>query len=379
MRGPALAAAGALLVMAAQRPPDVPFDKHTLDLGANETCAVADVNGDGRLDIISGENWFEAPKWTRHPFRELHFANNYIDNFSDLPLDVNGDGRVDVISVSWFSRTIAWYENPGGRAGMWKHHVIENTAPVEFAFLVDLDNDGKARELLPQFGQESAPLAWYEAAGGKFIKHVVSRQSYGHGIGAGDVNGDGRADILTPKGWFEAPADPRKGEWVMHAGFPEGTQLGFLHVMDVNADGRNDVLTSHAHDYGVFWLEQSATGTWTKRVIDDSWSQAHAVSLADINGDGRRDVITGKRYMAHNGKDPGEREPLGIYWYEQLWADDKKRFEWVRHLVDYGTRAGGGMQIPVADIDADGDVDFAVAGKSGLFLFENRTTNAARR
>jgi hypothetical protein len=366
---PAVALA-AFTLWAASRPPDIPFEKHTIDLGASETCAVADFNGDGRLDIVSGENWFEAPHWTPRRFRELNFSGNYIDNFSDLPLDVNGDGRTDVISVAWFSRRMAWFENSGNAAGNWKEHPIESGPPHEFAFLVDLDNDGKAREILPQFGDEKAPLAWYAlAASGKFEKRVVSDRSYGHGIGAGDINGDKRNDVLTPKGWFEAPG------WTFHPGFPESGALSFMHVMDVNGDGRNDVVTSHAHDYGVFWFEQGEGGKWTRRMIDDSWSQAHALSLVDLNRDGRLDIVTGKRYMAHNGRDPGEKEPLGIYWYEQLWSPDKSKFEWVRHLVDYGTRAGGGMQIPVLDLDGDGDLDFAVGGKSGLFLFENRSAS----
>ena len=357
-----------LSVWAVSRPSEIAFVKHTLDLGANETCAIADINSDGKPDIVSGENWYEAPKWTRHRFRELNFTNNYVDNFSDLPLDVNGDGRVDIISASWFSRRLAWFENPGKGEAPWKEHGIDNAAPNEFAFLVDLDNDGEAREILPQFGDEKTPLAWYGLnAIGAFEKHVVSDRSYGHGIGAGDVNGDGRNDILTPKGWLQAP------EWTLRAGFPEATQLGFMHVTDVNGDGRNDVVTSRAHDYGVFWFEQGEGGKWTKRVIDDSWSQAHALTLIDLNGDGRKDIVTGERYMAHNGRDPGEREPLGIYWYEQLWSADKKKFEWVRHLVDYGTRTGAGMQVPVADLDGDGDLDFAVGGKSGVFVFENKT------
>ena len=122
-----------------------------------------------------------------------------------------------------------------------------------------------------------------------------------------------------------------------------------------------------------FWLERGEGNTWTKRVIDDSWSQAHALTLIDLNGDGRKDILTGKRFWAHNGRDPGEREPLGIYWYESVKSDGGKKLEWVRHVVDYATRTGAGMQIPVADIDSDGDLDFAVGGKSGVFLFENLT------
>jgi hypothetical protein len=353
------------------RPDEVPFRKHELDLGSSEACAIADINGDGKLDIVSGENWYEAPRWIKHKFRSIHYTNNYIDDFSDLPLDINGDGHVDIVGCAWFSKRLWWSENPGKGHGEWKDHDIETGFPIEFAFLVDLDNDGKAREVLPQFGQPSAPLAWYEAKNGAFVKHVVSPKSYGHGIGVGDVNGDGRNDILTPKGWLEAPPDPRAGDWKWHGDY-DLDSLGFMYVMDVNADGRNDIVTSKAHDYGVFWMEQGPGNKWTRRDIDDSWSQSHAMTLADLNGDGRKDLITGKRFMAHNGKDPGEKEPLGIYWYESV-KGDGGTLEWVKHVVDYGTRTGGGMQIPVVDIDGDGDPDFVVAGKSGLFLFENLT------
>ena len=360
-------------VWSAGRPGEIPFAKHTLDLGANEACAIADINGDGKPDIVSGENWYEGPLWTRHHFRTLNYTNNYIDDFSDLPLDVNGDGRVDIVSCSWFSQRLFWSENPGPRGGEWKDHDIETGSPIEFAFLVDLDNDGKAREVLPQFGSTKQPLAWYEAKNGAFVKHVVSATSYGHGIGAGDVNGDRRTDILTPKGWFEAPPDPRSGEWKFHPAF-DLESPGFMYTLDVDGDGRNDVVTSYAHNYGVFWMRQQEDGSFSKPiVIDDSWSQPHALTMVDLNGDGRMEFVTGKRFMAHNGRDPGEREPLGIYWYEYRKAADGKSVEWVKHVLDYSTRTGGGMQIRVADLDGDGDLDIVTPGKSGLFWFENLT------
>jgi hypothetical protein len=431
----------ALFVGSPGRSPDIPFRSLLLDNGASETAAVADINKDGRLDIISGENWYEAPRpgsgqapsWTKHKFRELNFTNNYYDNFSDLPVDVDGDGYPDLVRVTWFAKKISWWKNPGRPAAKsrvrqatstsgisgtpvadakvgfggpangreisdenWQEADIHTGFNIEFGVLADMDNDGKANEVVAQ--ENGTPQAWYEVKNGSWISHEVSDKSYGHGIGAGDVNGDKRTDILTPRGWLEAPADPRAANWTFHADWeginvplpvagqpasagappaqPKVLELGFMHVLDVNGDSRNDVIAGAGHNYGLFWFEQGKDGQFTRRTIDASWSQAHASTIVDLNGDGRQDIVTGKRFMAHNGSDPGEKEPLGVYWYESDFAPPSpnasaRQVEWIKHVIDYGGRMGGGMQIPVIDIDGDGDLDIVCAGKSGLFFVEN--------
>jgi hypothetical protein len=394
------AAVVVVFLQGAPRTPDVPFAIHAIDGGASETAAVADLNDDGRLDMISGEFWYEAPGWTKHRFRDVGFSSNYIDSFSILPLDVDADGLVDIVDVSWFAKKIAWWRNPGStaRSSPWREGVVNACCNIEFAVIADVDNDGQAREIVAQ--ENGTAQSWYEARAGAWIKHVISDRDYGHGIGVGDVNRDSRNDILTPRGWLEAPADPRaEGLWTFHADWEsinrpaasEGPpaaaavpmELGFMHVVDVDGDGRNDVLAAAGHDYGVFWFQQGESGRWTRRVIDSAWSQGHASTLVDLDGNGRLDLVTGKRFMAHNGADPGEREPLGLYWYESRQVPSSGRrggtgVEWIRHLISYGGQVGAGMQIPVIDIDRDGDLDIVVAGKSGLFLIENLEKPARR-
>jgi hypothetical protein len=405
-------------LLAATRPADIAFRVTQIDPGYNETAALADINHDGKLDIISGDSWYEAPTWKKHHLRDIDYANNYIDNFSDLPLDVDNDGYPDVIQCSYFAHKIIWLKNPGASGGKWIENVIDDAGPTEFAFLVDLNNDGKAQEILPEYDRPNVPLSWYELVSGKWVKHTVADHSFGHGIGVGDVNGDGRNDILTPQGWLEAPADPRApGNWTFHptdwglhpiapAGHhdlqpepplqpaqahlaqPHHVSFGRIYLLDLNGDGRPDILTTMAHDYGILWIENLGDGHWAQHVIDNTWSQAHAAILADLNGDGHPDLITGKRYFAHNGNDPGEREPIGLYWYEwrpaprtPATANDPGNggLEWIRHIVDYGGRMGGGMQIVAADLNGDGTLDLVSGGKAGLYLAENLTKSAPKQ
>jgi hypothetical protein len=362
------------------------FKTHRIGTYRSEACGVGDYNNDGKLDIVAGPNLYLAPDFKPVKIRELKGSvdeegNGYMYDFMNLPLDVDGDGRLDVVSCSWHEKRSVWFRNTGTAGGLWPETVIEVNGNFEHGDLWDIDNDGVADEILPGV----RGTVWYEIGklpDGKqgVIKHTVSEESQIWGVGAGDIDGDGRADILRPGGWYRAPADLRGGTWKQYP-----LALGSLEedkadhtpqilVHDVNGDGLNDIITSSAHKYGIFWYQQIRAGdepTWKKHVIDKSWSQAHALTLADLDADGDLDLVTGKRYKAHNGKDPGGFDPPGVYWYE---LKPGRTVEWVRHVVSLGEGIGAGMNIPVVDLDGDGDLDIVVTGKwGGPAWFENET------
>lgn len=348
------------------------FRLHTINSESRfEPAGVLDVNRDGRLDIFCGGFWYENPSWEKHFVREVKAQDGYFHDFADLPMDVDGDGWTDMAGAAWHNRKVFWVRHPGDGGGPWQVIDIDEPGNIETALAVDLNGDGRP-DVLPNIMSQAA---WYEysrdaSASGrvKWTKHPLPQQAAGHGLGAGDVNGDGRCDVVTPKGWLEQTAD---GGWTWRPEFELGYASIPILIADVDADGDADLLWGLAHDYGVFWLEQKrdARGnrTWEKFLIDKSWSQPHYLLLADLDNDGRDELVTGKRYHAHNGHDPGGNEPLCVYYYD---FDQGKR-QWIRHTMSEGGLVGFGINTAAADMDADGDIDVVAPGKGGLYLFEN--------
>jgi hypothetical protein len=360
-----------LLLLALQTPADPSSPYETITISADsdfEACGVADFDNDGDLDIASGDTWYAAPDWKPHPISPIRAIGGYRVDFADVPLDIDSDGWTDLVSCSWHDRAVFWRRNPGPEGGEWKTHEVDRPGNMETAIACDIDGDG-ALDFLPN---TMGRTVWFRIADGELVTHVISDERGGHGIGLGDVDADGRADILTPDGWFRAPKDPLKDAWTFHPDWKLGSAGISIIAHDFDADGLTDIFWGMGHDFGLYWLKQGSGAdskpTWTRHTVDDTWSQAHGLTLADLNSDGRMEVLTGKRRHAHNGRDPGGEDDLIICTY----AYDLDSSKFTRTVLSEGGRIGAGHYPVVRDIDADGDLDIVLPGKTGLFLLKRR-------
>lgn len=369
----------------------VRFEKTVLtDRFHAEAAGIGDIDKDGHGDAVYGPYWYAGPMFTErfeiYPPKDFD-PNQYSNNFMTAVADVDGDGRLDVLVNEWPGKAVHWFKNPGGRTGTWAKHLVHPTVDNESPAWIDVTGDGLAELVFHTGGVLGYARPSDNTATERWTFTPCSAPEkwgqYQHGLGVGDVNGDGRRDLLMNSGWWLQPAPAAPGQtppvWEKQAADfgPGGAQM---YALDMDKDGDADVLTSiEGHGYGLSWFEQvrndgtvgfvahSILPRQAAETLDGvQFSQPHAVAVVDIDGDGLEDVVTGKRFWAHGPQ--GDPDPAGtpfLYWFKRHVRDGT--VGWTPHMID--DASGVGTQVAIGDLNGDQRPDIVIGNKKGGFVF----------
>ena len=356
----------------------------------SEGVAVADVNKDGKLDILIGDYWYENPSWQKHEIRKpVNIKDGGLGSYSECMCcwadDINGDGWPDMIVIGFPGKPAFWYENPQGKDGHWKEHMIWHSACNETPTYADLFGTGKKVLVMgwqPKGKEDQGQMAWF--APGKdptalWEMHPISEPSapgkeipgtrrFSHGLGIGDVNGDGRLDVICTGGWWEQPAKVSDEPWKFHPA-NLGDACADMFAYDTDGDGKADIISSSAHKFGIWSYHQKPGKDHPNFVKVDLFpqlvSETHSMWCVDLDGDGLKDLVTGKRFWSHGKNEPGSDKPAYLYWFQAKKSSDGT-ISFIPHVID--DDSGVGTQFQVIDFDGDGKLDIVTSNKKGTFV-----------
>ena len=366
------------------------------------SVAAADVDRDGNMDFVSGPFIYMGPDFvTAREFyaaETINPSNQFSSNWVGFAGDYTGDGWPDVLLASTSGSKL--YVNPKGEARRWDMYpsvIPPGGTQAEISAMKDIDADGKL-DLV--YGSAGA-IRWAKPdpanpTGPWLSVQVGEPGTYAaHGIGAGDINGDGRVDIVNGTGWWEQPAKGTPGTWPFHAA-NYGRGGAEMAVYDINGDGRNDVVTSlMAHGFGLAWFEQkreaSGTISFEQHTIFDNFaspdnaggvafSEPHGSTMGDINGDGLQDFVVGKRFFSHKETylDP---DPYGApVLYAYITVRDPKAPGGARFVPELiHNQSGAGSQVLALDMNKDGVTDVLTTTSHGSFVFFGKARAGVKR
>ena len=355
----------------------VGFERIEIDLQfRSEGVATADVNKDGKQDVVVGDYWYENPGWTAHEIRKPRKPDRggYTEAFAVYTKDFNRDGWADILVIPFHGKDAKWYENPQNKSGHWVERVAFKGTGNETRLYADLFSDGQPVFLMGVAGH----MSWVGVPAdptGPWAVHKIdpgrhAADKYYHGLGVGDINGDKLKDVITPQGWWEQPVAGRKheGGWLFHK-VKLGPSCADMHVADLDGDGRNDVISTSAHAHGIWWLRQAGSSkepTFERHTLDKSIKETHSANFIDINGDGRLDLVTGRRFFAHGFRPALAGQPSELAWFDVVTQKGQPP-KLTKHTVDM--QSGVGAQFETKDFDGDGRIDIIVSNRKGVFIF----------
>ncbi len=363
------------------------------DVYYSEGCSFGDINHDGAADVVYGPYWFAGPefkaKYEIYPAQPQP-TERYANNFFSWIHDFNHDGWNDVFTVGFPGTPAYVYENPasGQWDKAWKKHQVFDWVSNESPRFTNFIGDEKPELICTRDGYFGYASVDWEKPFAAWTFHKISRQvaakRFGHGMGLGDINGDGRTDLIAQNGWWAQPEsladDPL---WEFHKYLFTRAGGAEMYAYDVDGDGDHDVITSlAAHTYGLAWFEQvreDGAITFKKHLIMGDrpeqnrfglvFTELHSVNLQDIDGDGLKDIVTGKTYWSHHRGSPLWDAGAVVYWFQL--QRDKNGVRWVPHLANGD--AGIGRQLVVGDVNADKLPDMVVGGMKGASVLLHRT------
>ncbi|MDP6547176.1 MAG: VCBS repeat-containing protein, partial [Phycisphaerae bacterium] len=317
---------------------------------------VADMDGDGDLDIVSassGDNtiaWYENngaadPSWTA-----ADIATDVTGAFDVYVADMDGDGDLDIVSASMSDDTIAWYENNGAADPTWTAaDIATNADGASDVHVADMDGDGDLDIVSASFNDDT--IAWYENDGNanpSFTAANIATSADGAtGVYVADLDGDGDLDIISSSftdntiAWYEndGAADPT---WTAADIATSAGGASDVHVADIDGDGDLDIVSASSSDDTIAWYENdgAADPSFTATDIITTADGASDVHVADMDGDGDLDIVS-----ASENNDT-------IAWYENNGAADP-----AFTAANIDTNADAAKDVHVADMDGDGDLD----------------------
>jgi hypothetical protein len=360
-----------------------------------EGGTLADFDQDGHMDVAAGYMLFFGPDFREstplHPSNPYNI-NGYSEFFFVFDADVDQDGDQDVLAIGFPGAAAHWYRNPGkqgARKGPWERFLVMDVVDNESPSFADLTGDGRPELLCStggRYGYAEIPSEPTKPWTFRAVSEPGPYERFTHGLGIGDVNDDGRMDMMAKNGWWENPGDSSEVQgtsWKFHEFEFSGPGGAQMYAVDLDGDGKTEVVTSlAAHGYGLVIYKKSKSDgefTWTRQdIMTDkpetsptglAVSQLHAIDIADMDGDGKLDIVTGKRFWAHNGHDPGENDPPLLVWFKPIAVDGGMRF--IPNVID--SESGVGTEILARDANGDGRMDVLSVSKRGVHLLTQKS------